>query len=408
MNEIFDQLADWCISNEYSGYDPFDGLNSRIFQALPFKHSRLCRLAWIQFFKRSPINFRKIALVPKGKNPKGLALSALAWLEIYRENKSEKAEIQTKYLLNEVINSAIRNPESAISWGYNFDWQGRAFFAPIGTPTVVPTSFVAKAFIEAYQTFGDENYLKIARNVCEFIIRDLKRTHETADEICFSYSPIDETRVFNASLLACETLACVSKITDEIELKKLAIRGANYVVKRQKADGSWSYGDENYQSWADNFHTAFNLMSLKRIALAGETDKFDNSIHRGYEFWIKRTVFPNIFTIKSFLRIVTHPLRRLSVFANLEMLNWLKRLRIGLLKTFGTNVDILFISRNDFIRFEFRICVGRILGCFTLWRNFPFQHRKRKINLHHRIHHKFFAFPIFLQRESKRYFRRRL
>ncbi len=283
---VFSKLSDWVIFNDYSGYDPFDGLNSRIFQALPFKHSRFFRLAWLQFFKRSPINFRQITLVPKGKNPKGLALSALAWLEVYRANKSEKAENQIKYLLKELTECAIETSNSAIAWGYNFDWQGRAFFAPIGTPTVVPTAFVAKAFIESYQTFGDENYLQTARKTCEFIINDLKRTHENADEICFSYSPIDETRVFNASLLACETLACVGKFTDEISLKNLAIRGANYVVNRQKSDGSWSYGDENYQSWADNFHTAFNLMSLKRIATACKTDKFDDSIKRGYEFWI--------------------------------------------------------------------------------------------------------------------------
>jgi hypothetical protein len=286
MTEIFDKLADWVIANDYSGYDPFDGLNSRIFQALPLKHSRFFRLAWIQFFKRSPLNFRKIALVPKGKNPKGLALSVLAWLEIYRLNKSEKAENQIRYLLDKLTNTAIRNPNSALAFGYNFDWQGRAFFAPTGTPTVVPTAFAARAFIESYNTFGDENHLKTARSICDFIIHDLKRTHETADEICFSYSPIDKTRVFNASLLACETLACVGKLTDEIELKNLAVRGANYVVNRQKSDGSWSYGDENYQSWADNFHTAFNLMSLKRIAKACETDNFDDSIRRGYEFWI--------------------------------------------------------------------------------------------------------------------------
>ena len=88
---VFDKLSDWVISNDYSGYDPFDGLNSRIFQALPFRHSRFLRLAQLQFFKRSPINFRQIALVPKGKNPKGLALSALAWLEVFRANKSKKA-----------------------------------------------------------------------------------------------------------------------------------------------------------------------------------------------------------------------------------------------------------------------------------------------------------------------------
>jgi hypothetical protein len=286
MNEIFDKLADWCKSQNYSGYDPFDGLNSKIFQALPIKHSRFFRLAWIQFFKRSPINFRKIALVPKGKNPKGLALFALGWLEIYKKTKSKEAKTEIEKLLNELEKSKIENQKSKIAWGYNFDWQGRSFYAPIGTPTVVPTAFAAKAYIEAYKVFGNEKHLEILQNICSFIVTDLKKTHETENEICFSYSPIDETRVFNASLLACEVLASVGSFTKNDELKNLAIRGANYVVNRQNTDGSWRYGEDSFQTWADNFHTAFNLMSLKNIANACETKVFDDAIKKGYKFWI--------------------------------------------------------------------------------------------------------------------------
>ncbi|MBD3338998.1 MAG: delta-aminolevulinic acid dehydratase, partial [Candidatus Lokiarchaeota archaeon] len=61
-------------SVRYQGWDVFDGLNSRLFQKLPFNNNRVFRLLWIQFFKRSPINFRKITGVPKEYNPKGLAL----------------------------------------------------------------------------------------------------------------------------------------------------------------------------------------------------------------------------------------------------------------------------------------------------------------------------------------------
>ena len=37
---------------------------------------------------------------------------------------------------------------AARAWGYNFDWQSRNFFAPRGTPTIVPTAFAARALIE--------------------------------------------------------------------------------------------------------------------------------------------------------------------------------------------------------------------------------------------------------------------
>src|SRR4026208_395049 len=96
---------------------------------------------------------------------------------------------------------------SGAAWGYNFPWQSRKFFAPQGTPMIVPTAFAARAFIEAHEVFADHRYLQIARGVCDFIVNDLARTVSSDDEICFSYSPTDSTQIFNASLLAAETLA---------------------------------------------------------------------------------------------------------------------------------------------------------------------------------------------------------
>src|SRR5215831_20628650 len=48
-------LWHWCRVRNFGGYDPFDGLNSRVIQATPLKNSRVVRLAWTQFHKRSPI-----------------------------------------------------------------------------------------------------------------------------------------------------------------------------------------------------------------------------------------------------------------------------------------------------------------------------------------------------------------
>jgi hypothetical protein len=152
------------------------------------------------------------------------------------------------------------------AWGYNFDWQGRAFYAPRGTPTIVPTAFAARALAEAAQAFGDDTYAQAARSACDFILRDLPRRVADSDSaICFSYTPHDRTCVFNASLLAGEVLATVGALTGERELCEWALKTARYVSRRQRADGSWAYGEADFQSWADNFHTAFVLTSLKRI-----------------------------------------------------------------------------------------------------------------------------------------------
>lgn len=290
------KLAAWCRARDFAGHDPYDALNSRLFRATPLYRSRLARLAWTQILKRSPFDFRKLALVPAGHNSKGLALFALAALARLRRTKERDAASEARRLLDLLIAGRIDGEGSAwTAWGYNFDWQGRAFFAPRGTPTIVPTAFAVRALLEGWRQFGDESYLRFARRAATFVMRVLPRTIETADEICFAYSPIDRTRVFNASLLAGELLAGVSLETDDREesfkLRDTAMRAARYVCRRQHADGSWAYGADSYQTWADNFHTAFLLSSLIRIKRCAdrfgvETRELDASLRSGYDFWI--------------------------------------------------------------------------------------------------------------------------
>jgi hypothetical protein len=279
-------LAAWCRERDFAGHDPFDALNSRLFQATPFKHSRAVRILWTQLFKRSPLNLRKLARVPAGRNPKGTALFALAALAAYRRTRTPAAETEARRLLDELEAARLEGWTGA-AWGYNFDWQGRAFFAPKGTPTIVPTAFAARALREAAHDINDKSYLRMARSACNFILNDLPRSEETESEVCWSYSPVDRTRVFNASLLAAETLCSVGAATGENDLCEWGVRGARYVVNRQRADGSWAYGADGYQSWADNFHTAFILTSLNRIMASSPQcrDEFAVALRRGYEFW---------------------------------------------------------------------------------------------------------------------------
>jgi hypothetical protein len=316
LNSAHKSLWQWCRAQGFAGYDPYDALNSRLFQATPLKDSRLARLAWTQFHKRSPINFRPLAGIPRERNSKGIALFTLAALAEYRRSKTKEAEIEARELLDDLMSMRLKGFRGA-AWGYNFDWQSRAFFAPRGTPTIVPTAFAARALCEAAEVFGAEKYLPFARTICDFILSDLNRSEEAADEVCFSYSPLDRTRVFNASLLAGETLAAVGRLTGEASLCDWAMRSARYVIRRQRADGSWAYGGNDYQSWADNFHTAFVLESLSRIidavgtepgadrdpragsprgavvATGSSSQDFETAIQRGYEFWQERFFLDN-------------------------------------------------------------------------------------------------------------------
>lgn len=293
MINVYDELYAWCEAENFAGYDPFDGLNSRIFQASPLRFFAVSRLAWLQLVKRSEKNLRPVLKIEKGVNPKGIALFALAELSRFRRTNSQKHAANAEKLLETLTSLKIRNPESGIrnriAFGYNFDWQSRAFYAPRGTPTIVPTAFAAQAFGEAYELFGKKEYLEINESICRFIVEDLNRFSESDDEICFSYTPLDKSVIFNASLLAGECLANVGRLTQNEEYKDLAAKTARFVIRRQRNDGAWAYGSKLRHAWIDNFHTAYILLSLYRLKdLSPDLQKeAGGAIEKGLTYWLE-------------------------------------------------------------------------------------------------------------------------
>src|SRR5438067_13490692 len=96
-------LWTYCRTQGLAGYDPYDGLNSRLFQATPFRNSRTARLAWTQIHKRSPINFRSLVGIPRERNAKGIALFALAALADFRRSPTKENEIEARELLDDLV-----------------------------------------------------------------------------------------------------------------------------------------------------------------------------------------------------------------------------------------------------------------------------------------------------------------
>lgn len=281
----YTELLAWCRARDFAGHDPFDALNSKLFRSSPFSNSPAARFIWTQVVKRSFTDLRGISRVPEERNPKGIALFALAQLSELRRTGNAETASSVRQLLDDLLVVQVRNFSGA-AWGYNFDWQSRHFFAPRGTPTIVPTAFAARAFIEAARDLNEKRYLDVARSVCDFILNDLLRTVETDTEVCFSYSTDDGTQVLNASLLAAEVLAEVGALLSERELLEVAEKAARFVVNQQAADGSWKYGTATNQSWVDNFHTAYVLYSLHRIIRVASLEHvFGESLRRGYNYW---------------------------------------------------------------------------------------------------------------------------
>ena len=280
--EALEKLERYIEEEEWQGYDPYDGLNSPLVKIFRIKS---LRILLTQIIKRSPINFRPILGIKKDYNSKAMGLFATGYLLNYQRTHNKRYLEKAKFFLDWLTENLSKG-YSGTCWGYNFDWQSRAFLLPKGTPTVVNTSFIGRAFLDAYEVLGSEEYLKIARRACDFILHDLNRL-EDKNTICFSYSPRDHYFVHNATALASSLLGLVYARTRENELKEVAEKSIGYVIDHQREDGSWHYGEDKTALGVgiDNFHTGFILESLKIYAQATGDKGCLKAIKKGLTFY---------------------------------------------------------------------------------------------------------------------------
>jgi predicted glycosyltransferase len=276
------KLLAYCRKNDWAGYDPYDALNSRLFKALPLLDSRLPRLAFTQVLKRSPINVRSLALVPKTQNPKAIALFLSALLKLRNPVVDDREDL-IDYMIDRLI--ALRSSGTSYwSWGYSFPWQGRSILVPAGAPNLVCTTFVAGALLDAYEQQHDERCLTMALGAADYILNELYWTDGA--QAGFSYPmPGLGGETYNANLLAAALFCRVYRHTGDNKFLDPALRVARQAVRKQRPDGSWFYGDHPSQRWIDNFHTGYNLEALQSIGRNLKTDEFDGSMRRGFEFF---------------------------------------------------------------------------------------------------------------------------
>lgn len=280
-------LQAFCVKEQFKGWDPYDGLNSSLFQAIPFiSRNRIARLAWIQFFKRSPVNFRNFSGVKKGYNPKGLGLFLSGYCNLYSMDP-QKEYLEKINLFSEQLLSLQNREYSGACWGYNFDWQARAFFQPKNTPTVVASTFVANALLDAYEITKDQTFLNTAVSISDFILKDLNRTYSKQGNFCFSYSPLDKTAVFNASLLGSRILSRIYSYTGEKKLIEEAKKSVEFCCSYQQADGSWVYGTLPFHQWIDNFHTGYNLECISDYMKYSHDNSYSENLEKGFEYYLK-------------------------------------------------------------------------------------------------------------------------
>lgn len=282
VNHSLTKLKSYIEKENFKGYDPYDALNSPILNSLSFNMKYL-RIAFTQVLKHLPLNLRPLLGIKKDYNPKGLGLFLWGYTKLHQIEKKSEYLAKIDYLL-ELLDSLKSKGYSGNCWGYNFPWQQRVFYAPIYTPTVVNSSFIGHALLDTYKYSALERALKMAIPIKDFILYDLNRKEEDGT-LCFSYTPYDHSTVHNANLLGASFLIRLFKYTREKILRDTALSSLAYTMKYQRDDGSWCYGNTNYQGWIDSFHTGFNLLSILYFFEEGFGKEYRKTFEKGVAFY---------------------------------------------------------------------------------------------------------------------------
>jgi rhamnogalacturonyl hydrolase YesR len=167
-------------------------------------------------------------------------------------------------------------------WGNHFAFSTRAGTIPAHEPTIVWSGLIGQAFLEAHAVLKNPRYLEVAASVCEWIL-SLPR-EKTGSGSCLSYVMLKQSSIHNSNMLGAALLARVGSLTGESRFAEVAHDAMLYSVSRQNADGSWWYGEDPKYHWIDNFHTGYNLDSLKRYAEATGDRSFDRPMQRGFDY----------------------------------------------------------------------------------------------------------------------------
>jgi hypothetical protein len=246
------------------------------------------RMALQQGVRRFPINLRPLVGIAKSASTKGMGFIARGFIRLHQATGDDAWRSKAEWALSWLIENQSPGYNGAC-WGNHFDYQSRSVYVTKNVPSVVWTSLIGHAFLDAYEHFHLESGLQVAASACVHIRRDLGTSQE-GDGLCINYFPTSHHQVHNANTLGASLLARTYSHTRREADRVLAEKALAYTAKHQRPDSSWYYGEASNLHWVDNFHTAYVLDSFKYYSDTAGDSRFDKILMNGYEYW-KTTFF---------------------------------------------------------------------------------------------------------------------
>lgn len=280
VRSSLDAVERWVEAHGYMAYEPFDGLSSPLRRFT--RGSLLADRLLMQAVRQSPINLRPLVGIKPLPSTKGRGYMTSGYLTRYRQTGDRSYLDRAIANLDWLI--AHKSPKfQEYSWANHFDFAGRGGGYSKDESIIVWTSLIGYAFIEAFEATQDQRFLDVAESACRWILQ-LPR-ERTASGACLSYYAPAQSSIHNANMLGAAMLARTWQHARVQEYVDVAAEAMRYTCSRQLPDGAWWYAEAERYHWIDNFHTGYNLDSIRYYCAATGDDTFRPAMVKGLEYY---------------------------------------------------------------------------------------------------------------------------
>lgn len=291
VESALERLIAWIDHSGVAGFDPCDVGGHPILIAMERHARRGGSLATPlrkgrRILLRLPKPFmRRVLRIRPETYPQAMGNLAAGWTRLAGIRDDSRA--RARRYLDWLVEHPSPQPHG-IAWGQPYDWVSKEII-PKYTPRTTVTSICGHAFLDAYECWGAERDLEVARSACEFVLKGLNRTFDQDGDFCFSYSPVDHQRVHNANMDAAGLLARTWLHTKEQILLDTALAATRYTLKHQMADGAWEYRGppDPLNGVIDGYHTGFVIEALGIVVSAVDSAAIETALARGLDFYRK-------------------------------------------------------------------------------------------------------------------------
>jgi len=274
------RVEQWVEDHHYKGYEPFDGLASYL-RYLTFNSVLLERFL-MQSVRRIVFNVRPLIGVPQKDSTKGRGYMASGYMIMFRVTKDRSYLDKATMCLDWLDENKSPYYEKH-SWGNHFMFCSRGGRLPAFEPIIVWTSLIGQAFIDGYELTHELRFLKIIRSICDWIMAVPREVTKSGS--CLSYVAPLTASIHNSNMLGAAMLARAFSYLKDPQLLTVAKEAIEYSCSRQLSDGSWWYGEPQTFHWIDNFHTAYNLDSLKAYSEWTRDRDYDTHLRKAFSFY---------------------------------------------------------------------------------------------------------------------------